>query len=270
MTNLAAFKAHHIQKIDCARSITLGMAELQPDGISEQWFLKLGGDIHWSLIAQAMGQKQAVFEDVYGREVYAAFCATSIELSPQTKLLAKNVEITSSLYHVSHHQIGSVHKILLAKQEIASLLMISTFVSHGEDKANTLIVRNKYMPSLSLDMAPQELLALAEHARTTARVNTNPEMKSDQNHDVTPCRSLDFNAVGLLYFPSFSKFAENFECQIQKTTQPLKRRDVVYLGNLDIGASINLASSGSDVFIHRDDGKLIAKISSKRCAMPES
>lgn len=264
MNNLAPFKPHHIQRIDCTRSITLGMAELQPDGISEQWFLKLGGDIHWSLIAQAMGQKQAVFEDVYGRAVYAAFCATSIELSPQAALLARDVEIMSSLYQVSHHQVGSIHKILLAKEEIASLSMISTFVSHGEDKANTSIVRNKYMPSLSLDMAPQELLALAEQARTTARVNTNSEMKSDRNQDMTPCRSLDFNAVGLLYFPSFSKFAERFENQIQKTTQPLLRRDVVYLGNLDIGASINLVSSGSDVFIHRDDGKLIAKVSSKR------
>ena len=254
MNSHAAFETHHIQKIDCTRSITLGMAELQPDGISEQWFLKLGGDIHWSLIAQAMGQKHAAFEDIYGREVYAAFCATSIELSPLAKLLAKDVEITSSLYQVSHHQIGSVHKILLAKEEIASLSMISTFVSHGEDKANTSIVRNKYMPSLALDMAPQKILALAEHARTTARVNANPVMKCDQNQAIMPCRSLDFNAVGLLYFPSFSKFAENFECQMQKTTQPLKRRDVVYLGNLDIGTSINLASSGTDVFIHRDDG----------------
>lgn len=187
MNSHAAFETHPIQKVRCTRSITLGMAELQPDGISEQWFLKLGGDIHWSLIAQAMGQKHAVFEDIYGREVYAAFCATSIELSPQTGLLAKDVEITSSLYQVSHHQIGSVHKILLAGEEIASLLMISTFVSHGEDKANTSIVRNKYMPSLSLDIAPQKLLALAEYSRTAARLNENPEMKSDRNQDITPC-----------------------------------------------------------------------------------
>ena len=74
MNSHAAFETHPIQKVGCTRSITLGMAELQPDGISEQWFLKLGGDIHWSLIAQAMGQKQAVFEDIYRRGLCCVLC----------------------------------------------------------------------------------------------------------------------------------------------------------------------------------------------------
>lgn len=244
--------------------IRLGMAELQPDGLSEQWFLKSSGDIHWSLIAEAMGQKHAVFEDVSGQEVYAAFCVTSLTLRPMAGLLAKDITISSAIYQVSQHQIGSVHKVLLRDEIIASLLMISTFVSHGNDRSNRSIVRNKYMPQLLLDAAPQSLMWLAENARISAKKSVAEADGAQYISDLTPSRSLDFNAVGLLYFPSFSKFAERAEDHFHKVTTPLLKRDVVYLGNVDQGALINLYALGSDIFIKRDDGKLIAKVSTQR------
>lgn len=265
MNKVTAFDINHKQKVHGSRSITLGMAELQPDGISEQWFLKLGGDVHWTLIAQAMGQKHAVFEDAFGREVYAAFCATSLEVTPNRNLLAEDVELKSSLYQIGFHQIGSIHEIYLSGIRIATLSMISTFVSHGADGSNRSIVRNKHMPRLALETAPQKLNILAGHARAISRHNAFDIGSNLQGTAVRPCRTLDFNAVGLLYFPTFSKFAESYEYQIEDSVPPLLRRDVIYLGNVDFDASLNIMSSGSDIFIQRDDGKLIAMISTKRC-----
>lgn len=264
MNTITSFQTIDDRQVTSARTITLGMAELQPDGISEQWFLKLCGDVHWSLIAKAMGQKRAVFEDVNGREVYAAFCATSLELQPRQDLLAQDVEIFSSIYRVSQHQIGSEHKIFLSGGEIASLMMISTFVSHSEDGLNTTIIRNRYMPSLALELAPQSLLDLAKKARNIARRDLDNENLGALIDKITPCCSLDFNAVGLLYFPSFSKFAESIACSLNKSTNPLLKRDVVYLGNVDAGSALKFYSLGKHIYIKRDDGRLIAFISTQR------
>lgn len=264
MNTITSFQTIDDRQVTSARAMTLGMAELQLDGISEQWFLKLCGDVHWSLIAKAMGQKRAVFEDVNGREVYAAFCATSLELQPRQDLLAQDVEIFSSIFRVSQHQIGSEHKMFLSGNEIASLSMISTFVCHSGDRLNSAIIRNKYMPSLALELAPQSLLDLAKKARNIARRDLDNENLGAPIDKITPCRSLDFNAVGLLYFPSFSKFAESIACSLNKSTKPLLKRDVVYLGNVDAGSALKFCSLGNYIYIKRDDGKLIAIISTQR------
>lgn len=270
MNTITSFQTIDNRQLTSARTITLGMAELQPDGISEQWFLKLCGDVHWSLIAKAMGQKRAVFEDVNGREVYAAFCATSLELQPRDDLLAEDVQIFSSIYRVSQHQIGSMHKMFLSGNEIASLSMISTFVCHSEDGLNTTIIRNKYMPSLALELAPQSLLDIAKKARIIARRDLDNENLGALIDKITPCRSLDFNAVGLLYFPSFSKFAESIACSLDNSTKPLLKRDVVYLGNVDAGSALKFYSLGDSIYIKRDDGQLIAIISTQRCIAEEN
>ncbi|MEP4341988.1 MAG: Pnap_2097 family protein [Lentilitoribacter sp.] len=264
MNKVTAFEKNQHRPVCRSTKIRLGMAELQPDGLSEQWFLKFSGDIHWSLIAEAMGQRHAVFEDVNGQEVYAAFCTTSLSLQPMTGLLAKDVIISSRIYQVNEHQIGSIHKMMLYGNFIASLFMISTFVSHGKERSNKSIIRNKYMPQLMLDDAPLSLVQLSENARNVAKKSSSEADSALHVSDIKPCRSLDFNAVGLLYFPSFSKFTERVEDYQQKTTGPLVKRDVVYLGNIDQGVSIGFYASGSDVYIKRDDGVLIAKASTQR------
>lgn len=264
MNKVTAFAQTQYRPVCQSTKIRLGMAELQPDGISEQWFLKFSGDVHWSLIAKAMGQKHAVFEDVNGQEVYAAFCVTSLSLQPMIGLLAKDVIISSRIYQVNQHQIGSIHHVTLCDDVIASLAMISTFVSHGEERTNRSIIRNKNMPQLSLGAAPQSLARLAENARVVAKKSIGEAQNAIHVCDIKPCRSLDFNAVGLLYFPSFSKFAERAEDHHHEMMKPLVTRDVVYLGNVDQGASIGLYGSGSDIYIKCDDGKLIAKASTQR------
>lgn len=252
------------KRISASRTLRLGMSELCPTGLSEQWLLRFCGDIHWSLIAKAMGQNKAIFTDAYGRDVYAAFCATSLSFAPMTDLLAKSVRISSTLYQVNNHQIGSIHKIELAGDEIAKLSMISTFVSHEERKTNRRIVRNRDMPKIHLEEAPNELADIAENARSIAKHGTNPLDRDKVILQVTPCPALDFNAVGLLYFPTFSKLAELAEWKQCRALGQIKHRDVVYLGNLDIAGSLEIIACGNHTSIIREDGCVIAHILTDR------
>lgn len=252
------------QQISRSTAIRLGMAELCPTGLSEQWLLRFGGDIHWSLIAQTMGQESATFQDAYGQDVYAAFCATSVELALVDCLLAQDVRMHSLLYRVSNHQLGSIHTIYLDDVNIATLSMISTFVSHDESKRNSKIVRNKDMPELFLDQAPDELAQIAANARSIARSNLDDIKWHATALDVMPCPSLDFNAVGLLYFPTFSKLAEMAEWKQNRKLNQIKRRDVVYLGNVDIGRSLEISICENRLSIIEGDNRVIANIITDR------
>lgn len=278
MNKIAFFKPKKARSYRLVRPIRLAMAELSPNGLSEQWFLRYGGDAHWQLIAKACGQDKAMFKDMYGRNVYAAFCATNIEFEPVENLLAEDASITSDIYQVGSCQIGSIHHILLEGKCIARLYMISSFVSHQDGGSNQKIVRNKHMPNLDLENAPENLVQIADYARMVARkIAQYPSKSSELGEfigEAKPCPSLDFNAVGLLYFPTFSKLTETAHWQwaasrgqwaaskkeCETALAPLKSRIIVYLGNMDIGQSLLFFKSGHQTSIKRCDGAYIAHV----------
>jgi probable biosynthetic protein (TIGR04098 family) len=69
----------------------------------------------------------------------------------------------------------------------------------------------------------------------------------------TPVSALDFNAVGLLYFPTFSRIAE----MARPTLGPLCHRDVVYVSNLNPGETIHVHGTGdSPLTLATDDRPL--------------
>ncbi|MGO4853300.1 Pnap_2097 family protein [Phaeovulum sp. W22_SRMD_FR3] len=246
------------------------MMQLGPDGLSEQWLLRDAGDRHWALIAEAMGQERAVFRDAEGRALYAAFCATSLVLArPDGPLLGHSAQITSALYEVSATQLGSVHLLQQAGGVLAELRMISTFVGHDASGSNHRILRRPPGRGLALPPAPAPLRALADQARQQARRARDAAGAPPGGVTVTPCPSLDFNAVGLLYFPTFSRLAEQAEWAASGVLAPLARRDVVYLGNLDRGETVRLRMGGAtpearccDVL--RGGTRIIARVETRR------
>ena len=101
-----------LQAIDEVSRLRLGMAQLGPAGLSEQWLLRHCGDLHWALIARALGQRRARFRAVDGRPVYAAFCTTSLRLATASpELLGEDAEIISTLAAVSDIRTGSRHSL---------------------------------------------------------------------------------------------------------------------------------------------------------------
>jgi probable biosynthetic protein (TIGR04099 family) len=261
--NVLAFSRPAPQVASSAQ-LRLGMMHLAPQGLSEQWLLRESGDRHWSLIAAAMGQDRAVFSDTEGRAIYAAFCATLLTLKPvQTGWLGEEVQIQSELYRVSASQLGSIHSLSIAGREVAELLMISTFVGHDTSGSNHKILRRQPQVQISLPDAPEALMALADRARQQARQTHDiPDLSEAQV--IIPCPALDFNAVGLLYFPSFSRFAEQADWVATGGDAPLACREVIYLGNLNRGESLALHVKGERVSICRSSGKVICRIHTLR------
>jgi probable biosynthetic protein (TIGR04099 family) len=243
-------------------SLPLGMAQLSPTGLSEQWLLRFCGDQHWVLIAKALGQREAVFQAVDGRPVYAAFCATSLRFHAQSQpLLGKDAQILSSLFAVSDTRTGSTHQVMVAGKIIAELSMISSFVSHDATRSNTRIFRNSVLGDMHLPPAGDGLMRLDRQARETARrFRKVAAIDAPALYSERPVPALDFNAVGLLYFPTFSRIAETAAYARPARPDPVLGRDVVYLGNINQGDTVHVSGDGATSVMTRGDGSLIAAV----------
>lgn len=256
--NVVAF-APRPAEIRAIAQLRLGMAHLSPFGLSEQWLLRDGGDRHWDLIATALGQDRAVFRGADGRPAYAAFCATSLEFTPPAaSLLGQQAEVHSALYALSATRLGSLHTWRCDATQVARLRMISTFVSHDESGLNRRIERNQPHGQVELAAAPESLVVLDLRARNIARALRNSRPDSAPVYRETPSAALDFNAVGLLYFPTFSRLVETATARGGRTAGPLSCRDVVYLANIELGEGLRLYGHGQDCLMRREDGRLVA------------
>lgn len=245
----------------------LGMAEMGYSGLSEQWLLRRAGDLHWRLIARAMGQKDAVFTCSAGQPLYAAFCATSLFVnSPELPQLGVDLTLTAELFRIGQGRLASIQKIAVRGHPIGRVILISTFVGRSEPGCNRSIVRRTPRVLAMPPEAPSFVQRIARHAATVARhaVRGNEGlMKSEGAHTLLPCPSTDFNAAGLLYFPSFSALAERALFEAGETAlRVLSARHVVYLGNAEPGERISVAfrkrASGTDIVLHGGDDRPLA------------
>lgn len=223
---------------DAVEQRRLGMAECGWRGLSEGWLLRHLGDVHWRLIATAMGQQAAVFADDTGAPVYAAFCAVSERVHhPALARPGAVLAIASRLRRLSATRLISFHALEVGGMPLADVTLISAFVRHGETGANSQILRAQ--PRGHLD------LPLMEHGadngfvqQASALYRAQPDaFASGAQVDVTPCPTTDFNAAGLLYCANYPALVDRAEWALcpAMARQPLTARQIVFLGNVDAG-----------------------------------
>ncbi len=234
-----------------SEQITLGMAQLSPFGLSEQWLLRDCGDRHWSLIAEATGGSMA-FRDPEGHRVYAAFCTTSVSYGG-APTLGESAQVRSALYQVAAGRIGSEHVVTAAAGQIACIRMITCFLRHDPTGSNKRLLRCGVSGLRGLPDAPETLIKLDTSARQTARAARTAPL-TPPVFEYTPVPELDFNAVGLLYFPVFTKIA-----QMAAPAVTAKPRQVIYLGNVDTDEPISASQWQGKLLLH-SDGRLIGCI----------
>lgn len=238
MTAVPALKPGPVQR---DQSIPLGMAQLAFRGLSEDWWLRHLGDVHWQLIADAVGQRTTVFRDAEGRQIYAAFCATEFEqLQPDAAQLGGAIALRSDLWAAAKNQLQSNHFLTSGGAEIARFRLISTFVAHQQRGLNASVRRAS--PSL-LPVLPTAPDSFARTARAAAKAQRPGPAVDGPHIELTPCIGTDFNAVGLLYFPSYTRMFEQAERRSAGALgwSPIRRRMISYFGNIDMGERVTVS-----------------------------
>ena len=236
-------------------------------GLSEQWLKRRAGDLHWRLIARAMGQRDAVFICPDGEPLYAAFCATSLKIfEPDAPRLGGNLVLSSDLYRVGHGRLASCVEIAAEDRIIGRMVLVSAFVGRTVPESNRSIVRRS---PKALAMPPEADISIKRIAGVAATLARSALQKGPghlvgtRRQDLLPCPATDFNAAGLLYFPSFSALADRALFQSgERDCQFITSRQVIYLGNVEpgewIGIGLRKISRGYDVFLHGSDDRPLA------------
>lgn len=245
----------------------LGMAEMGYSGISEQWLKRRAGDLHWRLIARAMGQRDAVFTCSEGEPLYAAFCATSLQLvRPHLPRLGGEMTLAADLYRVGRGRLASLIRLTAGGDIVGRMILVSTFVGRSEPGINRSVVRRSPRALAMPHEAPLAVRRIAEQASATVRDIRNDRLNlsgMSGTQKVLPCPATDFNAAGLLYFPSYSALADRGLFQAGETRpRTLASRHVVYLGNVEPGEWMDInfrkLPSGHDVLLQGADSRPLA------------
>lgn len=245
----------------------LGMAEMGYRGLSEQWLKRRAGDLHWQLIARAMGQREAVFTCSDGEPLYAAFCATSVKLArPELPRLGGQLTLSADLYRVGHGRLSSLLTISADGVEVGRMVLVSMFVGRTEPGVNRSVVRRSPRALAMPPEAPLAVRRVAGHASAVARDIRNQGIVLTgmwEGHRALPCPATDFNAAGLLYFPSYSALADRALFEATRTQfGMLASRHVVYFGNMEPGewtvVNFRKLSRGHDVALRGPDDRPLA------------
>ncbi|MEI4488357.1 Pnap_2097 family protein [Frigidibacter sp. MR17.14] len=243
----------------------LGMPEMGYRGLSEQWLMRRAGDLHWRLIAAAMGQDRAQFDCADGRPLYAAFCATRLRLfQPGRPRLGDRLRLAGELSRIGASRLASRQSLRLGDDEIGRIELVSVFVGHDNAARNRSVVRRAPRVMAVPPAAPTTLALLARQA---ARIAAAPP-RIEPSHHLLPCPATEFNAAGLLYFPSFAALVERADFTRGASAQRLlAERSSVYMGNVDPGETVGIgfrpALGGHLAQLAAPDGRPLALMRSR-------
>lgn len=230
--------------------ILLGMPHLSLGGLSENWLLKELGHRHWLLLAKLAGRRVPEFRDVDGTPVYAAFCAVRIE-GAGFDLVREHDElsITSAMARASRTQFVSTHELVSGPRLIGRVELCSVFVKRAVPG------RNRSAARFALDLFPEPTRFAVSSAATLAAEMRSGDWKrhfgfkreaadvegSFPRLIVRPCPSQDFNGAEFLYFAAFQSLVDRAEWELIGAAPqhlPVRARDLVYHGNIEIGDAI--------------------------------
>lgn len=251
----------------------LGMPMLCADGLSESWLQKTCGELHWQSLSQSLRCPSEHWQDRSGRRVYAAFCGVELQNARLDWAQEGQVlQIDSELCWLGASQAWSRHRLRIGASTLGVLDLLSAFVSRHEPGLNTS-VRRAVMPADVGDAPSPEAAQRLAHVRAQRQAfiaaSEAGELTGRRQDTFTPCPRHDFNGAGLLYFPSFSSLADRalWQWGLWAPDEPLRARECVYAGNLDVGESLRV-SLIADAPAGPDGRALVVALCSARDARP--
>lgn len=151
----------------------------------------------------------------------------------------------ASVWRVGRSRLASEQITRFEHRPIGQVRLVSTFVGRETAGSNRSIVRRAPRIMALPPEAPAELAVLAAQGAQIAAAMTRLRPSSwpaRREAEILPCPATDFNAVGLLYFPSFAALTERADFASGGAfDRLLTSRDVVYTGNVEPGEAVDIA-----------------------------
>lgn len=205
-------------------NITLGMPELNYNGLDEVWVLKHCGNIHWDLL-----KKKVDMYSICGR-FYASFFHVSLRFETDQSAFTEQqvISIESELTRYSTKIYRSVHKF-----NGCVLIMDTMFVKKDDTGALT-----KYTPIAEIAGCKRVSDIGLKQYHSKKLIAMSSSEKHQGNLLVYPPSTV-FNGVKLLYFANYlylSLLSEFVQHKMPST--PIKMLDIYYYGNMSYTDSL--------------------------------
>jgi probable biosynthetic protein (TIGR04098 family) len=255
------------------RTYLLNMPQMALGGLSESWLFKELGDMHWSILSQALGQPTRLLSDSAGDRIYATF--TRIQLRSSCALGGyeenERIDIDSIMSRYGAGLYFSEAMVSGATGSVQARLM-SSFSKFGATGANTSLFKG--LPELPPDCIIPALAEVPEFGRDYQERRVEPLAPPifECEYEIMP--SHDINGVGLLYFAAYPMIDEicaaRHAGRAYATGFSTRYRDVFYFGNSDADDKLIYRlhrSAGDDNSVEtessisrKSDGSLMARI----------
>lgn len=242
--------------------ITIGMPQMVPYGLSENWLLRHLGDVHWQIICDGLGRRSRDMIDVDGNRLYASFVRVCWTSTVPLSSYKESDTLTGSMAMVRFGDGVFISSARLAGSEggAISAKMASVF-TRREGATNDRLVASApalfdACPIPAVDFAPAfveqhrllKAVRLSEHSFMNTTFDTTSPTDEEIEYETTGY--YDFNGASLLYFASYPTIAEicasrsrfvaeqfGFE-RFVKRSAPIGR-DIFYFGNANPGDRIS-------------------------------
>ena len=256
----------------------LGMPQLCPSGLSENWLWKELGHRHWELIAREIGRAAQGFGASGGSPTYAAFRRIAL-LDGDLGAVGENdaLEVRSTLTRLSGTRVESRHVVAHRHGIVADVEMTSVFVSRQVHGVNRSIARVRIeRPHGTAAFPDTRSVPSAKSAEERPALQQEPDEREIGTVSIEACPSLDFNGAGLLYFSSFVAAVDRAEWRLLGTRQPRSttaERRALFHSNIEVGEDLVVqirAAQDEEARRHRalisasSDGRLLAEITTRR------
>ncbi|WP_421853543.1 Pnap_2097 family protein [Marinomonas sp.] len=243
--------------VSVSQDYFIGMPQLALGGLSENWLLKECGHQHWLALAKRLDLPTPNFVDQQGRHMYAAFLVVKISYAALHQVTENSrLWIETQLTRVSPSRSYSCHDLYLeegdmdsvgmARQPIAQVALLSSFVSRSELGNNQSVARGEMAKGdwFACEAASQ-MMAQHKVGRTLSDVALSV---SERPFLYQPCPYADFNGADFLYFAQFQAVIDRAERFFQSDLQALNHtsernsmalwqtveRTICYYGNINL------------------------------------
>jgi len=232
---------------EITRNYKLGMPKMFFGGISENWFLKEFGDLHWELIAKSYNTDVDKLVDSNGDRLYASFVRIKWESNRDLAAFKENdsFQIKSEIARFGNKMLFSEQELFGTGKKINASLMT---VFSARSTNNTSL--KKAVPISSIDEKTKTHEELPEFAKGFLSVksdllNANLESWSHElkgyaikdstdiiaeyTYEIEPYT--DINGVGLLYFASYPTINDKCERMVFNKLFDIQDSDWANLGS---------------------------------------
>ncbi|MFR9729787.1 Pnap_2097 family protein [Saccharopolyspora sp. MS10] len=263
------------------RQLRLALPQLAAGGLSENWFLKDAGDLHWELLGALHGLPVTGLTDEDGERLLPAFVRVRLSAPDSLSCFAEGdeAELSGRIARLDAHSFAGDVRLTAGDRHVRARLL-SVFVrrSAGNVLAPGVPVQQPVAAAGEPSAEQRELHrefreAAPGGAGRGAALHTRV-------HRLNPY--VDVNGAGLLYFASYPHVADRCEREhlhgllgsgeadwaVEAATV---ERDVVYLGNCGIGDAVRVRlescrfEAGLRVrtrctLLREGDGEVIARV----------